>query len=124
MASDPQLLELVRDLQRQVDRLATYAATGAPESEYTRYARQELSVLAAVARQKGRIHKRELLRVGEAYGYKRQGIGGLYQRLLRMEGEEAVLTDDGRAKIQELRDAGYMEYPLPPSSPVAPEAGS
>lgn len=109
-----ELAEAVREAERAWGRVRDLLADDA-EPEDDTYARRMLSVLAEVDLRGGRVGRRELLNIGEGFGYRRRGMAGFYQDLLLREGEYAVLTDVGRERLATLRSL-YEELTPPPLS--------
>jgi hypothetical protein len=100
-------LALVKDFRRLADRLEAFV-TGQPESDADRWARRMLSVLAELDRRGGRVPKADFLEIGAAYDYASNGMGGFYQGLVALDGDETVLIDEGRARMELLRKS-YKE---------------
>jgi len=100
-------LALVKDFRRLADRLEAFF-TGQPESDSDRWARRMLSVLAELDRRGGRARREEFLEIGATFDYAPNGMGGFYQGLVALDGNDTVLTDDGRARMQRLRKS-YKE---------------
>jgi hypothetical protein len=95
-------LALVKDFRRLADRLEALL-TGQPESDDDRWARRMLSVLAELDRRGGRVGRGEFLEIGAMFDYAPNGMGGFYQGLVALDGDETVLTDEGRARMHRLR---------------------
>lgn len=102
--------DALTDLERAVRRVREALAP-----EHTQgpayWDRQMLSVLLEVEKRGGRVDGDEFLNIGERFGYQRRGMAGFYQQLVRREGNETVMTDEGRARLASLRT---LHDPLPP----------
>lgn len=79
------------------------------------WARRMVSVLSEVDRRGGRIPGDDLLAVGESFGYRRRGMAGFYQDLLERDGDDAVLTEIGRHRLERLRSRHETLSPPPVS---------
>jgi hypothetical protein len=93
---------LARDTLAEVALLREELGRG--ESAEQTWARMLYEVLSEVERRGGSVGRAELLEIGESVGYGRQGMAGLYQKLLRLEDGGAHLTDEGRVRLKTLRD--------------------
>lgn len=110
-----QLVKALRDAERALARVRSLLGDDEGEPDDELFARRMLSVLREVDIRGGRVRRDELLDIGEAFGYGRRGMAGFYQELLRREGDDAVLTDEGRARLEHLRSR-YEELSPPPMS--------
>jgi hypothetical protein len=75
---------------------------GRAESAEELWARMLYDVLSEAETRGGSVSRGELLEIGESVGYGRQGMAGLYQKLFRLEGGRAHLTEEGHARLKTL----------------------
>jgi hypothetical protein len=126
MTAHPQraIVEALEQAEKALSRLRALLSGEAQDAESpdVLYARRMLSVLAEVERRGGRVRTDELLDIGEGFGYRRRGMAGFYQDLVRREGDEAVLTDEGHARLAQLRKRYDRLSPPPVSHPFWEQA--
>lgn len=75
---------------------------GRGESAEETWARMLYDVLSEVEKRGGSVGREELLEIGESVGYGRRGMAGLYQRLFRLQGGRARLTEEGHTRLKTL----------------------
>lgn len=118
MTTQNELLAAIEDAERALSRARALLGTGDDERPTDEvWARRMLSVLAEVEHRGGRVQGDELLEIGEAFGYRRRGMAGFYQDLIARDGDQAVLTDDGRERLERLRSRYEALTPPPVSHP-------
>lgn len=107
------LVEALKQAEQALRRVRVLVGGSEETNEDELWARRMVSVLAEVDRRGGRVAGDTLLAIGETFGYRRRGMAGFYQDLLQRDGDDAVLTDEGRRRLERLRSR-YEELPTPP----------
>ncbi len=106
------LLDVERRLER-IERLLRAAADEARSARTDiaagrgpgdRWARMMLAVLDDLDREGGHVSRQRFLEIGEAHGYRNQGMAGFYQQLVAPGPDHTTrLTPIGRRRLESLR---------------------
>src|SRR6266542_738024 len=102
---EQRLARIERLAREQLDQVAQLREElGKGESSDEMWARMIHHVLSEVDRRGGSVAPQELLDVGHAVGYERQGMAGFYQKLLTQREGVTYLTDEGRTRLHALNE--------------------